>query len=115
MQQDKNEMQQDMEWMNNRRKAADQAKMDIIGTIFGSEAVSEIRYFDFEKDGGENAAISDEIESLIQKSVPDAEKQIKLSNLVTDYSYGEELRGFREGFSVAARIFIQGISGRSAM
>lgn len=104
-----------MEWMNNRRKAAEQAKMDIIGAIFCSEAVSEIRYFDFEKNGGENAAISDEIERLIQQSVPDTEKQVELSNLVTDYSCDEELRGFREGFSVAVRIFIQGISGRSTM
>ena len=108
-------MHQDMEWMNNRRNAAEQAKMDIIGAIFGSEAVSEIRYFDYEKGGGGNAAISDEIDSLIQQSVPDAGKRVELSNLVTDYSYDEELRGFREGFSVAVRIFMQGISGRSTM
>ena len=108
-------MQQDMEWMNNRRNAAEQAKMDIIGAIFGSEAVSEIRYFDYEKGDSGNATISNEIEHLIQQSVPDAEKQIELSNLVTDYSSNEELRGFREGFSVAVRIFVQGISGRSTM
>lgn len=108
-------MQQEMEWINDRRNTAEQAKKDIIGAIFGSEAVSEIRYFDYEKGGSGNAAISDEIERLIRQSVPDAEKQVELSNLVTDYSCDEELRGFREGFSVAVRIFIQGISGRSTM
>ena len=60
-------MQQDMEWMNNRRNAAEQSKMDIIGAIFGSDVVSEIRFFDYEKGGGENATISDEIERLIQQ------------------------------------------------
>lgn len=74
--------------------------MDIIGAIFGSEAVSEVRYFDHEKDGGGHATFSDEIERLIRQSVPDAEKQIELSNLVTDYSSNEELRGFREGVSI---------------
>lgn len=108
-------MQQDMEWMKNRRNAAERAKADIIGTIFGSEAVSEIRYFDYEKDSGGDAMISNEIELLIQQSVPDTEKQVELSNLVTDYSYSEELKGFRAGISIAFRIFMQGISGRSTM
>lgn len=108
-------MHQDMKWMNNRRSAAEQAKRDIIRAIFKSDAVSEIRYFDYEKGGAGAAAISNEIEFMIQQSVPDTEKQVELSNLVTDYSYDEELRGFREWFSIAAGKFMQGISGRSTM
>lgn len=108
-------MQQDMEWMKNRHSTAERAKADIIGAIFSSEAVSEIRYFDYEKCSGGNGTVYDEINTLIEQSVPDAKKQTELSNLIADYSYNEELMGFREGFSVAARIFIQGISGRGAV
>lgn len=109
-------MHHEKEWMDSRRHIADLAKMDIIGAIFGSEAVSEIRYFDFEKsDSGEGAVLSDKIEALIQKDIPETEKQVELSNLVAEYLYDEEIKGFREGFSVAIRIFTQGISGRASL
>lgn len=108
-------MGQEQGWMEKRRNEAGRAKRDVIGEIFYSRGISEIRYFDFEMENGGDGVLPGKIESVIGQCIMDDGKRKELSGLITDYACSKEIQGFREGFSIALRVFMQGLSGKDSL
>ncbi len=96
----------DMEKRMRNRKG----KKDIISEIFHSDAIADMLYQDFQKASGLDEDFR-ELERMLREGLKDPSGAIGISNHVSSMMAEQELSGFRQGFSIALRVMVQGLAG----
>lgn len=99
------------QWKEERRERCRKAKQDIIGTLFYTDIISDMRYFDYQCGNGHDNSF-EEFERLLKENLKDPAAISELLDLASDYGADKELSGFRHGFAVAMMIVTQGMAGK---